>query len=255
MRLARFVPLAGFVRLARPVPLARLVPLAAFAAASLALAACDPGAGASPISTPSATPVVSHTVTPSPSAAPSPTATAVDPHPALDAMFITTSGVGPLTVGQAIVGNPGEAMVEWNATACDPEFATDPAALGRWQATYPEVPDHGRPFLVDGEMDGILRRIDVNSPILTTPEGIHQGSPVADLVAAYPGLTTGTAGWDSIRVHWIQDAHGTVVFETDTMNVDGTVGPDHVAFIRVLAAGIDPDWPVSQSSNIAGACF
>jgi hypothetical protein len=232
--------------------LARLAPLAVLAA--LALAGCGPSGGASTTPTSSATPVLSYTVTLSPSASPSPTATAVDPHPALDAMFITTSGVGPLTVGQAIVGNPGAAMLEWNPTACDPAF-TDPAALGRWQATYPEVPDHGRPFLVDGEMDGVLRRIDANSPILSTPEGIHEGSPVTDLVAAYPGLTTGTAGWDAIHVHWIQDAHGIIVFETDTMNVDGTVGPDHVAFIRVLAAGVDPDWTVSQSGNIAGACM
>jgi hypothetical protein len=132
---------------------------------------------------------------------------------------------------------------------------TDPAALGRWQATYPEIADHGRPFLVDGEIDGVLRRIDVNSPSLFTPEGIHIGSAVTDLVAAYPALNMGTAGGAAIHVHWIQDAHGTVVFETDTNNVDGTVGPDHVAFIRVLAAGTDPDWTVSQSGNIVGACM
>ncbi len=244
--------------------LARLAPLGTVATLALVLAGCGPSGGASPTPTPSATPsstpVLSYTVTISPSAttgpsaAPSPPPPAHDPHPPLASLVITTSGLLPLTIGQPIVGNPGEAMVEWNATACDPEF-TDPAALGRWQAAYPEVPDHGRPFLVDGEMDGVLRRIDVNSPVLSTPEGIHQGSPAADLVAAYPGLVTGTAGWDDIHVHWIQDAHGTVVFETDTMNVDGTVGPDHVAFIRVLAAGIDPDWTVSQSGNIAGACM
>jgi hypothetical protein len=241
--------------------LSSLVPVGTFATlafAAVALAGCGPSGGTTPGTTPStspsATPVASYTVTISTSATPSPAATAVDPHPALADLVITTSGLLPLTIGQAIVGNPGEAMVEWNATACDPAF-TDPSALGRWQATYPEIPDRGRPFLVDGEMDGVLRRIDVNSPILSTPEGIHVGSPVTDLVAAYPALTTGTSGWDAIHVHWIQDARGTVVFETDTMNVDGTIGPDHVAFIRVLAAGIDPDWTASQSGNIAGACI
>ena len=232
--------------------LARVAPLAALAALSLttlSLAGCGPSGGPSPSTTPSATPsatpAATYTVTISSSATPSPTVTAMDPHPALDAMFIRTSGLGPLTVGQAIVGNPGAAMVEWNATACDPAF-TDPSALGRWQATYPEVPDHGRPFLVDGEIDGVLRRIDVTDPALATPEGIHVGSPVTDLVAAYPGLTTGAAGRDAIHVYWIQDAHGILVFETDTNNVDGSVGPDHVAFMRVLAAGTDPDWTVSQ---------
>jgi len=101
----------------------------------------------------------------------------------------------------------------------------------------------------------VLTRIDIMDSTLATPEGIRVGSPVTDLVAAYPGLVTGTAGWDTIHVRWIQDAHGTVVFETDTSNVDGTVGPDHVAFIRVLAPGVDPDFTVSQSDNIAGGCL
>ncbi len=253
MRLARLVPLADPLPIAHRAPFPRLLPLAALAAASLALTACDPGARDSPSPTSSATPVTSATVTLSPSAAPSPTATAVDPHPALDAMYVTTSGVGPLTVGQAIVGNPGEAMLEWNPTACDPEF-TDPAALGRWQATYPEVPDHGRPFLVDGQGDGVLRRIDITDAALATPEGIHIGSLLTELQAAYPALVTGTPGI-ATRVFWISDAHGSVVFETDTANVDGTVAPEHVAFMRVLAPGANPDWTVSQSGNIAGACM
>jgi len=189
--------------------LARLAPLASLAA--LALAGCG-SSDDSPSPTPSATPVMSYTVTISPSASPSPTVAAVDPHPALTDLVITTSGLLPLTIGQAIVGNPGEAMVEWNATACDPEF-TDPASLGRWQATYAETADVGRPFLVDGEVDGILRRIDITDTTLATPEGIHIGSLLTELQAAYPGLVTGTAGWD------------------------------------------DPDWTVSQSGNIAGACM
>src|SRR5512143_3604626 len=165
--------------LTRLAPLARLLPLAAVGAVSLALAACDPGAGGSTTPTPSGTYSFSYTISLSPSASPSvtPSPPAHDPHPPLAGLVITTSGLLPLTIGQAIVGNPGEAMLEWNATACDPAF-TDPAALGRWQAAYPEIPDHGRPFLVDGEIDGVLRRIDINSPALSTREGIHQGSPI-----------------------------------------------------------------------------
>ena len=241
------------MRLARVVPLSRALPLAALAA--LTLAGCGGGGGSpSPTPTASATPTASSTASASPTAPPTPTVAAFDPHPALGDLVITTSGLLPLTIGQPIGGNPGEAMVEWNATACDPAFS-DPAALGRWQATYPETPDHGRPFLVDGEMDGVLRRIDITDSALATPEGIRIGSLFADLAGAYPSLAMGAAGWDDIHVWWISDAAGTVVFETDTYFSDGTSGPEHVAFIRVLAAGIDPDWTVSQSGNIAGACM
>jgi len=49
--------------------------------------------------------------------------------------------------------------------------------------------------------------------------------------------------------------HGTIVFETDTNDADGSVGVDHVAFIRVLSPEADPDWTVSQSDNVAGGCL
>ncbi len=245
--------------------LARVVPLAALAAFTLAgcwpfgdAPSATPAVSASASATASATPVVGYSVSVSPPASPdperSPTVAAFDPHPALGDMYITTSGVGPLTVGAAIAGNPGEAMLTWDPAFCDAEIS-GPGDLGRWVAAYPEVPDHGRPFYVDTSGDGVLHRIDVTAPVLATPEGIHIGSPVAALTAAYPGLAMGAAGWDSIHVYWISDADGTVVFETDTYNADGTIGPDHVAFIRVLAAGLDPDWTVSQSDNIAGGCL
>jgi hypothetical protein len=169
-------------------------------------------------------------------------------------MFITTSGVGPLTVGAAIVGNPGEAMVTWDPAFCDAEIS-GPDDLGRWVATYPEIPDHGRPFYVDTSVDGVLHRIDVTTTELATPEGIRIGSLFADVAGAYPSLAMGAAGRDNIHVYWISDAAGTVVFETDTYFSDGTTGPEHVAFIRVISAGIDPDWTVAQSDNIAGGCL
>ena len=145
-------------------------------------------------------------------------------------------------------------MLTWNAAFCD-AAVSGPGDLGRWVAAYPEVPDHGLPFYVDSSTDGILHRIDIVDASLATPEGIHIGSPVTDLVAAYPSLETGTSGFATVHVYWVSEAHGTIVFETDTNNVDGSVGVDHVAFIRVLSPEADPDWTVSQSDNVAGGCL
>ncbi len=234
--------------------LVRLAPLAALA--TLVLAGCwpfdDDAAEPSPTPSASATPVVSYTVTPSPPVSPSPSAPALNPHPALSAIHITTRGLGPLTVGMAIAGNPGEAMVTWNPTACDP--ITGAVPLGRFEAAYPPIPSGAAPFFVDGHIGGVLMRIDIVDPTLTTPEGIHVESLLADLMATYPGLVTGTPGY-ATNVFWIHDAHGSVVFETASELMDGTPVPEFVQFIRVLAPSVNPDWTVYGSGNIADACF
>ena len=232
--------------------LARIAPLAAFAA--LSLSACSSGGTATVTATVASTPSSPVPTSAAPAPVVTPSSTPDDPHPALAKLFITTSGLGPLTVGQPISGNPGEAMLTWDPAFCDAAIS-GPGDLGRWVAAYPDAPGGGKPFYVDTSDDGVLHRIDIVSPHLTTPEGIHIGSTVADLEATYGGsLIMGTSGWGTVNVEFMQADWGTVVFETDTSMPDGTTGPDHVAFIRVLADGVDPDFTVSQSDNIAGGC-
>ena len=95
-------------------------------------------------------------------------------------------------------------------------------------------------------------------PTISTPEGIHIGSTLAQLQAAYPTLTAGSSGVAS-HVWWIQDANGTVVFETQgpAMDASPAVPTDAVILMRALspAWGSEIDWPAANSGNVADACF
>ena len=219
--------------------MSRTPALPLLAASLLVLAACSPG----PVVTVTTAPPPS--VTPSVTPAPTPTFVA---HPALADLHITTSGLLPLTIGMDAATNPGAAMITWNDTACyfpDMGITTD---TGRWAANYPDSP-----FGLDGQYAPSITRIDIWSPALQTPEGIHLGSTLVDLQAAYPGLVTGTISYETTP-YWISDTHGYVVFEVGSGTADGTPGPDQVWFIRVLARDSDPDYVIAASENTAGGC-
>jgi len=228
----------------------RLAPFAV--ACLLVLSACDGGGATSPSATPAATPSATPTLTPvvTPSATPTLTPTpAFNPHPPLGDLLITTRGLLPLTHTDPIVGNAGEQMLEWDEDYCYSEEMGITTDTGRWVATYPNSP-----FLVDGHIDDAVHRIDIASPAISTPEGVHIGTPLPELLAAYPFIIMGTPGF-ATDVYWIVDVHGIVVFETGVGTPMGGAGPEQVWYIRILGPEWDPDWTVAQSGNVANACF
>lgn len=184
---------------------------------------------------------------------------APDPHPDLADLVISTSGLGPLTVGAPAEGNSGEAMIEWDAEYCVSELweGDEP---GRWApAGYgTDTAYHGeqtQPFYLD-VLDGEVVRVDVMGITPRTAEGVGIDTPLGELQATYPELQGPHADVVS-RVWWLQDEHGTLVFETqgdaDGLRPAGT--EESVILIRVLAPGLDPAWGAANSGNVAGACF
>jgi hypothetical protein len=183
--------------------------------------------------------------------------------PDLAGLPITTSGVGPLMVAMiAPAANPGAAMIE-----CDPddrvgEVTETEGDPGRWiQSGYSSdttyVGEPATPFHVDATDTGV-HRIDVMGTSPHTVEGIRIriGSTLAELRAAHPDLQGPSAGPVS-QVWWVQDAAGSIAFETqgdmDGMRPPGT--EDGVIPIRVLAPGVSPDFVAANNGNVAGACF
>lgn len=222
------------------------------AAMSLTLAACVPGE-------PEPTPTTAESPDPSPEPTPEPTVE-IDPHPDLADLIISTSGLGPLTVGLPPATNPGAAMIEWDPDFCslDEEIMGPIDEPGRWVAAGYDTDSNymgepARALYIDADDDGVYR-IDVMGYSPHTAEGIRIGATLDELQATYPALQ-GPHDNTISQVWWLQDANGTVVFETQGEDMLGAGNPEQVILIRVLAAGIDPAWGAANSGNVAGACF
>jgi hypothetical protein len=228
---------------------------------SLLLTGCG-GEGEGAATTPPASPTPSDPEevepTPEPTAAATETTEALDPHPAITDLVISTSGVGPLTVGVAPAANPGAAMIAWEPDFCSGEGWDGDGDPGRW------VPDGydsdtnymGEPataFYVDAD-DASVYRIDVMGTGPHTAEGVRIGTLLPALQAAYPGLVGPHAGPVS-QVWWVTDDAGSMVFETQGGDMIGAGAPEQVILIRVLATGVDPAFAAANSGNVAGACF
>lgn len=235
----------------------RVLPLATACLLVAGLAACDPGTGPATTTTP--TPSATEEA-PEPTPTETPTEAAVDPHPELADLVITTSGLGPLTVGVPPVGNPGAEMIALDPEYCVSDELGTPDDPARWvpagygtDINYMSEP--APPFYVDADDTGV-HRIDVMGVSPRTPEGIGVTSTLAELQQTYPDLSGPFAGPVS-QVWWRSDASGTVVFETqgdaDDLLPPGT--PEMVILVRVLEAGVAPDFATANSGNVAGACF
>jgi hypothetical protein len=177
--------------------------------------------------------------------------------PDIGELEITTQGLLPLTIGEPAQTNPGALMIRFEEDHCySEEFGITDGDLDRWLADYGS-PDEGGPFTLAVDGDGDVFRIDVWDSAIATPEGIHIGSTLGELMDVYPvELQSGSGYSPTSAVWWIEDAHGIVVFESQNPD-DYEASPDNedqIILIRVLESGSDPDWAAANSGNVAGAC-
>lgn len=195
--------------------------------------------------------------TPAPSASasvPSPTPTPTPTAPAAADLVLTTTGLGTLAFGEAPSVDPLMQMVAEDPNACV-EYSG--AAPGTPESTrWRPVPAYDGLFGV-AVVDGVLTRVDIFSAAIPTDEGIHLGSPAADVVAAYP--TASVTNLDLTDVVVVADAHGTLMIEIARERglFDGPYWApdqvDRVIYLRGTSAGEAP-YTVAASENVAGGC-
>lgn len=211
------------------------------------LTGCGPG-------DPDADPTPSDSASSSPA---TPTPTPTPSAPAAADLVLTTSGMGTLGFGLAPSVDPSTQMIAVDPAACTEFGATagTPEA-SRWRPIG-EYGGSTDPLFGVVVTDGALTRIDLFSTAIPTDAGIRIGSPVSEVVAAYPSASVVSTDLTDVMV--VSDAHGTMMieiarerdlFDTAYWEPDQV---DRVIYLRGTVSGTAA-YTVAASENIAGGC-
>ncbi|MGN6324856.1 hypothetical protein [Pseudolysinimonas sp.] len=139
------------------------------------------------------------------------------------------------------------ALVAWHADACEANVAPEgaPPTHGLWITTYPDDPsgpiqqDPFRIATIDAQQGGAVSAVQVFSPQIRTTTGVHIGSSVSELEAAYPGgFADHRHGYDT-DVYAVDGPSGRLLIEAYDGSEDAG-GRSEVALMSVVPPGTAP---------------
>jgi hypothetical protein len=227
--------------------------LSAAVVASIALAAlagCTPTA---PVAIP--TPFVTTTPVPvvTPTVTPTPTPTAKPTKPRLASFAVSADGIGPLVIGKPVAPDPtGFQLVTFSSNLCGAGNV-----VPGWISNF-----SGRSFNINTKPSspaGTVSLILVRSPKLATATGIHIGSTLDQLKAAY-GQFDKEITQPSTTLYVIKGTHGQLVFEVARQITFGSGTPywdadqvDTVQFMSIWTLSAKPT-AFSGTDGGPGSC-
>ena len=221
----------------------------------LLLSACDPSGGGGSTTTPTADPTDSESPTPVVTKTADPAVKL-----AVNDLILSPEGLGPLVIGSP----PPATDASLDIAILDPDYCAAYAAdygvpAGKWIPNYEPAlssEDGGDPFALLVQ-DGVLAGLDVRSAQPHTAAGIHVGSSLADLTAAYPGgFDTMYNHADISDVYAVDGTHGRILFEVPKDTGDDYWLPSDlgtVLFIHVTELS-QPVFGVAGSDAGYGGC-
>ena len=157
---------------------------------------------------------------------------------------MSPDGIGPLLIGEPVPDEPkAQAVAVWDAKKCYRSSATakvgDPA-VGGWTANYPlvSVGAFSSPgfsvYTVGDVEDGDIHSLWVESPKLTTAEGISIGSTLAEVRAAYPSPDHVITSNRYADLYVLDGTVGRMTIEVAKKNTAGLWTADQVGTVRVI---------------------
>ena len=175
--------------------------------------------------------------------------------PELADLVLSPKGLGDLAIGEA----PPQTNPEVDTLIFDEDFCAEDVASGaitepgKWIANYPtDGTDYAQFPFAALVLDGVVKNLVVDDPLIQTEGGIGVGSSLDELLAAHPDAVRIPKTYMDLYV--IAGTSGQLVFEVGTQDSIG-YDPDIIWIAHVISNDEEPYSWANSDVGFTGCTF